>query len=563
MASGPADVSLLALDTLVPVRSGDPELDIDPDLDRVADEEPPPLDLADDFLADHFLDPADQALHEHGADGRLPDEQQSDELGSSDLRGSDVRDGDGREGGTRDVWSPGYLETPEDPELSGDFEAVDTNGGSGSFTSAFTGLFAVPDEAGGTGPDEAEGLDEAGGAGSPEARGSLFAVPDDAGDARTDEAGGSRFAGLDEVGSARSDDAGDALFAGPEAGDALFAGSDRAGDGLYAVPDEADHAALFGNPGQPDEAATGRFGDTGLTGETGRFGEPGRFDNRSGAADSGRFDDRGGAADGRFDDRGGAADAGRFDDLGGPADAGLFGDQAGLFDGGPDDPDRPWGSRAESRYGDRVEGWIRPEYRDEPEPVSGEYWTPVPEGTYDSEYGWPVPVERLPEVPPYPVAEEVAEVESEPTALVPQWPPARPDDRIELPRSWSRRDEIAHREGRAATDDDESPAEEGRGFWREDANRAGTPRFPVNEARPDPVVHDDNGRRVDDRSRRPGVMARKRRGPVGEGPTQAIPAMELGEMAARARPRPRPRPSGGQPEPRSTVYVSRHAAEPS
>jgi hypothetical protein len=31
----------------------------------------------------------------------------------------------------------------------------------------------------------------------------------------------------------------------------------------------------------------------------------------------------------------------------------------------------------------------------------------------------------------------------------------------------------------------------------------------------------------------------------------------------RSRPRPRPRPGNSQPESRSTVYVSRHAAEPS
>ena len=69
---------------------------------------------------------------------------------------------------------------------------------------------------------------------------------------------------------------------------------------------------------------------------------------------------------------------------------------------------------------------------------------PRPAGSYETEYGWPTPVERLPEVPPYPPAsgfDVPAEVEAEPTRLVPQWPPARPDDRIELPRSWSHRGE--------------------------------------------------------------------------------------------------------------------------
>ncbi|PRY28331.1 hypothetical protein [Pseudosporangium ferrugineum] len=84
------------------------------------------------------------------------------------------------------------------------------------------------------------------------------------------------------------------------------------------------------------------------------------------------------------------------------------------------------------RYGDRVEGWVRPQYRDEP--VSGDYWTPVP----DAGYGWPVPVERIPEVPPYASAEGFDPApESEPTAVVPQWPPARPDARIGTPRAGS------------------------------------------------------------------------------------------------------------------------------
>ena len=47
------------------------------------------------------------------------------------------------------------------------------------------------------------------------------------------------------------------------------------------------------------------------------------------------------------------------------------------------------------RYGDRVNGWVRPHYEEEPEP--GEYWTPIPENSYaDAGYGWPVPVERPP-----------------------------------------------------------------------------------------------------------------------------------------------------------------------
>ncbi|MFI5496483.1 hypothetical protein [Actinoplanes sp. NPDC051859] len=74
-------------------------------------------------------------------------------------------------------------------------------------------------------------------------------------------------------------------------------------------------------------------------------------------------------------------------------------------------------------HGDRVDGWVRPQYRDEP--VSGDYWKPVP----DTAYGWPVPVERIPPVPPTAAADLIPDVESEPTALVQQWPPALPADR--------------------------------------------------------------------------------------------------------------------------------------
>jgi hypothetical protein len=60
---------------------------------------------------------------------------------------------------------------------------------------------------------------------------------------------------------------------------------------------------------------------------------------------------------------------------------------------------------------------------------TGDYWMPVPESAYadlgSAGYDWP--------------ARDVRDrvVESEPTAVVPTWPPARPFDRIELPRTWS------------------------------------------------------------------------------------------------------------------------------
>ncbi|MFI7597168.1 hypothetical protein [Actinoplanes sp. NPDC049681] len=255
---------------------------------------------------------------------------------------------------------------------------------------------------------------------------------------------------------------------------------------------------------------------------------------------------------------------------------------------------------SERRYGDRVEGWVRPQYRDAP--ASGDYWTPVP----DAGYGWPVPVERIPAAPPYPPSsgfDPVPEVESEPTAVVPQWPPARPDDRIGVPRAWSgddargefpprrRRLEQAAAEDWAADDANSVPEEpdapyrsrrdadivpvpnsdkpgpesaQGTGYAGRPESAEGpiwtVPDLP-DAALPDlawsrSTADDQESRRY----RRSSIPVRRRRGGGGD-PTQHIPAIEA--APARPRPRPRPRPNAGQPEPRSTVYVSKHAAEPS
>jgi hypothetical protein len=168
--------------------------------------------------------------------------------------------------------------------------------------------------------------------------------------------------------------------------------------------------------------------------------------------------------------------------------------------------------RNDRTYGDRVDGWIRPEYHDDPaEPPSGEYWTPLPmEGLdlpdADPEpsargYGWPTPVERLPAVPDYEPATgfDLTPVESEPTELVPTWPPM-PDEerRVRLPRSWASRDT--------------KPADN---------------RFLDNDARrPD----------TDQRFQPPSA-----------------------EPTPRRRPRPRPRPAATNQD---NFYVSRHAADP-
>jgi hypothetical protein len=170
--------------------------------------------------------------------------------------------------------------------------------------------------------------------------------------------------------------------------------------------------------------------------------------------------------------------------------------------------------RSDRTYGDRVDGWIRPEYHDDPpEPASGEYWTPLPmeeldlpEGDPEPSargYGWPIPVERLPAVPDYEPATgfDLTPVTSEPTELVPVWPPM-PDEerRVRLPRSWANRDT--------------KPA--GNRFLENDSRRL------------DPEDADQ-----------------RFRVPTGE--------------PERRRPRPRPRPAANDPD---NVYVSRHAADP-
>jgi hypothetical protein len=187
---------------------------------------------------------------------------------------------------------------------------------------------------------------------------------------------------------------------------------------------------------------------------------------------------------------------------------------------------RTWGDR---RYGDRVDGWVRPHYHELPR-SEGAYWTPVPEAAqYNGPFGWPIPVDRLPAVPDYepatgfdltPVGEPTAVVTQwPPSQPAMQWPPAQPASRLEQPRSWST-------PGGAMAAQEQS-------FW----------------VAPDVVEEDDR------RPRRRAVMIRrgraepKRRG-AGD-PTQALPSIE--HEANDQRPRPRPRPS--------TVYVSKHAAE--
>jgi hypothetical protein len=219
-----------------------------------------------------------------------------------------------------------------------------------------------------------------------------------------------------------------------------------------------------------------------------------------------------------------------FEEPGEPDDAAEHADAA------PPARPRTWGDR---RYGDRVDGWVRPQYHDLPQ-SEGAYWTPVPEAArYAGPFGWPIPVDRLPAVPDYepatgfdltPVAEPTAVVtqwppagsatEWRPVQPEQQWPPARqwpPASRLESPRSWP------------APGGAMAPQEQP--FW---------------------VAPEEEDER---RPRRRAVMIRrgraeaKRRGTAD--PTQALPPVE--DVVKDQRPRPRPRPS--------TVYVSKHAAE--
>ncbi|MET8146952.1 hypothetical protein ACIBSW_04030 [Actinoplanes sp. NPDC049668] len=230
-------------------------------------------------------------------------------------------------------------------------------------------------------------------------------------------------------------------------------------------------------------------------------------------------------------------------------------------------------------WGGRVEGWSRPEYDDQPEPISGEYWMPVPVGTYDAEYGWPAPAEG--QEPPAADGPEL-----------PPWPPERPDDRVEAPRTAGERGAIELLDSApAAPGDLESTGrfllnterhgvelldDNGR---RDESEWRAPASAPVNQSLDEPIwsVSDVHRSHMPDLSWAPGpdesaprrfrrpvasaTMRRRRPGgiPASETLTQMLPAVDGYSEGNRSRPRPRPRPGNGQT---STVYVSRHAAEP-
>ncbi|GAB1694452.1 hypothetical protein [Krasilnikovia sp. M28-CT-15] len=276
---------------------------------------------------------------------------------------------------------------------------------------------------------------------------------------------------------------------------------------------------------------------------------------------------------------------------------------------------RGWpADRSDQRYGDRVEGWVRPQYRELPEAdTAGAYWTPAPDGPYvepsANGYGWPVPVEKLPAAPPYePVTGFDLSPVSDLTTVVPSWPPR--GDVTDPPRFGPARDSGAGilwgsaRDDRVWGDSDSPepygwpPAGTGRRAPAPDPadGRGRDPRgassFGGSARHPGPprgsVPMPGSGTvpgigRSRDFGPPPGLGVAPMQGlgpargfgrspgigrPSGYAPAQGIGTrpeavpLPVDERDPRARPRPRPRPRPGGAEARSTVYVSRHAADP-
>jgi hypothetical protein len=245
--------------------------------------------------------------------------------------------------------------------------------------------------------------------------------------------------------------------------------------------------------------------------------------------------------------------------------------------------------RSDRGYGDRVDGWIRPEYHEEPiEPPSGEYWTPVPMeldlDDVDPEpsakgYGWPVRVERLPAVPPYEPATgfDLTPVATEPTEVVPSWPPLPGE--LRRPGVWPAPDgeqEAVDRPdlvvvGDTRADDRlgrrRSRREESARAWARRDEQARAEVWPINperRARGNARDRTAKDRRADDQVvpvadrgwREEPYQEPERSGdrPAWSDPPAAPPV--------RRRPRPRPRPHQDVQPGDGNVYQSRHAAEP-
>ena len=246
-----------------------------------------------------------------------------------------------------------------------------------------------------------------------------------------------------------------------------------------AVPEASGRPAAAPEASGRQAAAPSRRGSRRRALAAAFSGQPARADGRGAGPDRGHRSIR----DEEYEQRGGLASIGladeddEDDEYDDEEIEAYAEDEADLCAEAQDDADEAPVRLADrpDRYGQRVDGWVRPEYRDcRDVPPSGEYWTPIPvDLAGDPEpsakgYGWPVPVERLPAVPSYEPATgfDLAPIVAEPTEVVPSWPhPAeeRPG-RIRLPRSWGNRNETRSSSW-AARDEkpaDEPPAEERR-----------------------------------------------------------------------------------------------------
>jgi len=251
-----------------------------------------------------------------------------------------------------------------------------------------------------------------------------------------------------------------------------------------------------------------------------------------------------------------------------------------------------WVERPDRRFGDRVDDWVRPQYRELPE-SAGAYWTPVPEAAqYAGPYGWPIPVERLPAVPDYepatgfdlaPVCEPTAVVSWPPVDSEVAWPPATPVQPDEPGRPWRPWPPLRQEEQRAPAQPPMQwpPAEPERrqGAERGPQTRPARqrpPAQPVWATREEPPIwvgredqqfwsgrdeqHGDEqqfwGEAEDQderRSRKRAVTIRRGRAEAKRRGESAPALPPVADELRDQRPRPRPRPS--------TVYVSKHAAE--
>jgi len=110
--------------------------------------------------------------------------------------------------------------------------------------------------------------------------------------------------------------------------------------------------------------------------------------------------------------------------------------------------DEPVLTPPEPYCGDRIAGWVRPEYQHvAEEPAAGEYWLPIPVDLEpDPEpsakgYGWPAPVERLPAAGDYELAPGFDLLPVEPEATEVHGFVVPDERRVRLSRNWAARND--------------------------------------------------------------------------------------------------------------------------